>query len=66
MDMWKDLKKKKKSNRGNKYGQHSFHSYMEIHNETSDFFRLLHANNKIHNLYLQCIITIVFEIYKAW
>lgn len=38
---------------------------MEIHNETSDFVQLLHANNKIHYLYLQYITAIVFEIYKV-
>lgn len=48
MDIWEDIRKRK-NNRGNEYGHHSFHSYMEIHNEASDFVQLLHANNKIHN-----------------
>lgn len=41
------------SNGGNEYDQHSLHSYMEIHNETSYFVQLY--ANKIHNLYSQCL-----------
>lgn len=63
MDMWEGIRNRKKVIEGMNNGQHSLHSYIEIHNETSDFVQLLHANNKIQNL--QCIAAIVFEIYKV-